>query len=87
MGERPSGSARTSSYWRAAEARLSEKLLLRFVQALFVQLGQTIASSPTQSVETRLSCWAVMAHDRVEGDKIKITHSAVALMLAVRRAP
>ena len=61
-------------------------LLLSFVQAFFVQLGQTVASSLTQSVETRLSRWALMAHDRVEGDEIKITHENVALMLAVRRA-
>jgi CRP-like cAMP-binding protein len=61
-------------------------LLLSFVQAFLVQLGQTVASSLTQSVETRLSRWALMAHDRVEGDEIKITHENVALMLAVRRA-
>lgn len=62
------------------------KVLLSFVHAFFVQLGQTIASGLTQSVETRLSRWALMAHDRVEGDEIKITHDNVALMLAVRRA-
>jgi CRP-like cAMP-binding protein len=61
-------------------------LLLRFVQAFFVQLGQTVVSSLIQSVETRLSRWALMAHDRIERDEIKITHENVALMLAVRRA-
>jgi CRP-like cAMP-binding protein len=75
------------SLLRACQASESLRaLLLRFIQAFVVQLGQTVASSLTQDVETRLSRWAVMAHDRVEGDEMKITHENVALMLAVRRA-
>ncbi len=61
-------------------------LLLRFVQAFVVQLGRTIVSSLTQPVETRLCRWTLMAHDRVEGDEIKVTHEEIAVMLAVRRA-
>jgi CRP-like cAMP-binding protein len=61
-------------------------LLLRFVHVFTVQMGRTVISSLTQSVEDRLCRWALMAHDRVEGDEIKITHENVALMLAVRRA-
>ncbi len=60
--------------------------LLRFVQAFIVQLGRTIVSSLVQSVETRLSRWALMAHDRIEGDDIEVTHEEIAVMLAVRRA-
>ena len=60
--------------------------LLRFVQAFVVQLSRTIVSSLTQSVETRLSRWTLMAHDRIEGDEIQITHDGIAVMLAVRRA-
>jgi len=61
-------------------------LLLRFVQAFVVQLGRTIVSSLIQPVETRLCRWTLMAHDRVEGDEIKVTHEEIAVMLAVRRA-
>jgi CRP-like cAMP-binding protein len=61
-------------------------LLLRFVQLFVVQLGRTIVSSLTQAVETRLCRWTLMAHDRVEGDEIKVTHEEIAVMLAVRRA-
>jgi CRP-like cAMP-binding protein len=61
-------------------------LLLRFVQAFMVQLGRTIVSSLIQPVETRLCRWTLMAHDRVEGDEIKVTHDEIAVMLAVRRA-
>lgn len=61
-------------------------LLLRFVQAFFVQLGRTVVSSLTQPVETRLCRWTLMAHDRIEGDEIKVTHDEIAVMLGVRRA-
>jgi len=60
--------------------------LLRFVQAFVVQLSRTIVSSLTQSVETRLCRWTLMAHDRIDGDEIKVTHEEIAVMLAVRRA-
>lgn len=60
--------------------------LLRFVLAFMVQMGHTVVSSLTQPVEVRLSRWTLMAHDRVEGDDIKVTHGEIATMLAVRRA-
>lgn len=60
-------------------------LLLRFVRAFLVQLNATIVSSLTQSVENRLARWALMGHDRVEGDEIEVTHNEIAVMLAVRR--
>lgn len=69
--------------------RVSETLrgqLLRYVQAFLVQLSRTIVSSLTQSVETRLCRWALMGHDRIEGDEIEVTHDEIAVMLAVRRA-
>lgn len=61
-------------------------LLLRFVHVFVVQLGRTIVSSLIQPVETRLCRWTLMAHDRLEGDEIKVTHDEIAIMLAVRRA-
>lgn len=60
--------------------------LLRFVQAFVVQLSRTVVSSLTQSVETRLCRWTLMAHDRIDGDEIQVTHDEIAVMLAVRRA-
>ena len=61
-------------------------LLLRFVHAFIVQLGRTVVSSLTQPVETRLCRWTLMAHDRISGDEIKVTHDEIAVMLGVRRA-
>jgi CRP-like cAMP-binding protein len=84
------GSAlRISSDALREACRVSEplrELLLRFVQAFVVQLGRTVVSSLTQPVEVRLSRWALMAHDRIEGDEIRVTHDEVAVMLALRRA-
>ncbi len=72
---------------QACEERIGlRNTLLRFVRALFVQLGRTITSSLTQPVETRLCRWTLMAHDRIDGDKILVTHEEIAVMLAVRRA-
>jgi CRP-like cAMP-binding protein len=61
-------------------------LLLRFVQAFQVQLGRTVVSNLTQSVESRLCRWTLMAHDRIEADEIKVTHAEIGVMLGVRRA-
>jgi CRP-like cAMP-binding protein len=61
-------------------------LLLRFVRAFTVQLTSTIVSSLTQAVDTRLCRWTLMAHDRVEGDEIAVTHGEIAVMLGIRRA-
>ena len=61
-------------------------LLLRFVRVFTVQLSCTVVSSLTQSVENRLCRWTLMAHDRVEGDEIEVTHSEIAVMLAIRRS-
>jgi CRP-like cAMP-binding protein len=61
-------------------------LLLRFVRAFTVQLSSTVVSSLTQPVDTRLCRWTLMAHDRVEGDEIEVTHNEIAVMLAIRRS-
>ena len=72
-----------------AACRASEglrDLLLRFVQLFSVQLGRTVVSSLTQSVESRLCRWTLMAHDRIEADEIQVTHAEIGVMLGVRRA-
>jgi CRP-like cAMP-binding protein len=61
-------------------------LLLRFTRTFMVQLSSTIVSSLTQPIETRLCRWTLMAHDRVEGDDILVTHNEIAVMLAIRRS-
>lgn len=59
--------------------------LLRFVQAFMVQTASTALANARASVSQRLARWLLMAHDRLDGDRIPLTHEFLATMLAVRR--
>ena len=59
--------------------------LLKYVQAMLVQLSSSIAAA-SQTTEQRLARWLLMCHDRVSGDTIRLTHEFVGMMLGVRRA-
>jgi CRP-like cAMP-binding protein len=59
--------------------------LLRYVQAMMVQLPSSIAAAG-QTVDQRLARWLLMCHDRVDGDTINVTHEFIGMMLNVRRA-
>ena len=78
---------------RAAELRKAMQAspslhgqLLKFVQAFVVQTAQTAISNARAKLETRLARWLLMAHDRLEGDNLPLTHEFLSLMLGVRRA-
>ncbi|HXF54425.1 MAG TPA: Crp/Fnr family transcriptional regulator [Hyphomicrobiaceae bacterium] len=60
--------------------------LLRYVHCFAVQLAQTALANARGSVEQRLARWLLMAHDRIEGDVLTITHEGLAVILGVRRA-
>lgn len=62
------------------------KRLLCYVQAFLTQMAQTALANGRAQIEERLARWLVMAHDRVEGDELAITHEFLALMLGTRRA-
>ena len=61
-------------------------LLLRYVQAFMVQTAHTAISNARATLDRRLARWILMAHDRVAGDSLPLTHEFLALMLGVRRA-
>ena len=69
----------------ASSASLHQHLL-RFVQALTVQIGQTALSNGSHVIEQRLAHWLLMCHDRVDGDTLFTTHEFLSLMLGGRRA-
>jgi hypothetical protein len=61
-------------------------LLLKYVQAFMVQTAHTAIANACGTLDQRLSRWILMAHDRVGGDVIALTHEFLSLMLSVRRA-
>ena len=61
-------------------------LLLRWTQAFNVQTAQTAVTNARGNLEQRLARWLLIAHDRVDGDDLGLTHEFLALMLGVRRA-
>lgn len=72
---------------RAMEASETLRtLLLKFVQVFMVQTAQTAIANARSHIDRRLARWILMAHDRIEGDTVPLTHEFLALMLGVRRA-
>jgi CRP-like cAMP-binding protein len=60
-------------------------LLARSSHNLATQISYTALSNRIHKVDVRLARWLLMCHDRSGGDLITITHTYIALMLAVRR--
>lgn len=74
------------AFRRAIEqSRSLHNLLLRYGQTLAIQTAYTALTNVTHPVEVRLARWLLMAHDRVDGDELALTHDYMAVMLAVRR--
>lgn len=59
---------------------------LHFAQAFMVQAAHTAVANGRGTIEQRLARWLLMAHDRLTGNELPLTHEFVALMLNVRRA-
>lgn len=57
-----------------------------FVQSFIVQMSQTTLATSKANVDQRLARWLLMARDRVDGDRIALTHEFISIMLGVRRA-
>ena len=61
-------------------------LLLGYVHCFVSQMGRTIMSNLSDALEKRLARRLLMNHDRLEGDRIDLTHQQLGVMLGVRRA-
>ncbi len=59
---------------------------LRFVQSLTRQIMSSAASNASNTLVERCVHWLLMAHDRVDGDDLPVTHEALSAMLGVRRS-
>jgi CRP-like cAMP-binding protein len=62
------------------------RLLLRYVQALMVQISQTALCNRIHPVEERLARWALVNQDRTEQRQLPLTHEFLARMLGVNRS-
>ncbi len=60
-------------------------LLLRYTQALLTQISQTAVCNRLHSTEQRLCRWLLISHDRLNSDKLAMTHEFISIMLGVRR--
>lgn len=61
-------------------------LLLRYSYVHSVQLSSTASANAHLTLPERLARWLLKAHDRVEGDRLELTHEFMATMLSVRRS-
>src|SRR4051794_31322579 len=68
------------------ESRSMQTVLLKFAQAFAIQTAHTAIANARAKLHERLARWLLMAHDRVPGDVLPLTHEFLSLMLAVRRA-
>jgi CRP-like cAMP-binding protein len=59
--------------------------LLKFVQVFGVQTTHTAVCNAQSRLDVRLARWLLMAHDRIGGDTLPLTHEFLSLMLGVRR--
>ena len=62
-----------------------QRLLLRYVQALIGQLGQTAACNRHHTVAQQLSRMLLLTFDRSGSDELAMTQEAIASVLGVRR--
>jgi CRP-like cAMP-binding protein len=63
----------------------TQRLLLRYTQALMTQMSQTAVCNRHHSVEQQLCRWLLVTLDRLPSDNVVMTQEMVAGMLGVRR--
>jgi CRP-like cAMP-binding protein len=62
-----------------------QKMLLRYTQGLMTQISQTAVCNRLHSVEQQLCRWLLLIHDRIDSNKLVMTHDLISNMLGVRR--
>lgn len=78
---------KTGELRKAMRASASlQHVLLKYVQAFMVQTAHTAMSNARAKLDQRLARWILMADDRLDGNKLTLTHEFLSLILGVRRA-
>ena len=68
------------------ESRTLLATLRRYAYVWSVTLAQTPLANARASLDERLARWLLMAHDRSDGNEIRLTHESLSLMIGMRRA-
>ena len=63
----------------------AQQMLLRYSQALTIQIGQTAVCNRHHSLEQQLCRWLLMSIDRLPDNQLAMTQELIANMLGVRR--
>lgn len=77
-----SGNVLDEEFYRGRDL---QKILLRYMQALFTQTAQTAICNRHHAIERQLARWLLMIQDRLPSNEIRMTQELIAEMLGVRR--
>jgi CRP-like cAMP-binding protein len=61
------------------------KELFKYANSFLIQTAQTALANGCHKIEERLARWLLMAHDRIDGDEIALTHEFLGVMLGTSR--
>jgi CRP-like cAMP-binding protein len=68
-----------------SESPPMQRIFSRYALSLINHVSQAVACNRLHSLEARCARWLLMAHDRVDGDQILLTHDSLSYMLGVHR--
>ncbi|WP_319422230.1 Crp/Fnr family transcriptional regulator [Pleurocapsa sp. FMAR1] len=60
-------------------------LLMRYIQARIIEVGQIAACNRYHNLEQRFACWLLMLRDSLQQDEFGLTQKFISQMLGVRR--
>jgi hypothetical protein len=69
-----------------AQSSTLRSCLAKYAHAFGIQTGHTVVANARAKLGARLARWLLMAHDRLPGNSLDLTHEFLAVMLACRRA-
>jgi CRP-like cAMP-binding protein len=61
------------------------KELLKYANSFLIQTTQTALANGRHKIEERLARWLLMAHDRLDGDEVPLTHEFLGVMIGTSR--
>lgn len=68
-----------------SESASLHRSLLRCAHAFLLQTAETAIANGRSKNEERLARWLLMAHDRLDGREVPLSHELLAIMLGVHR--